>query len=181
MRCPYCDAEKDQLKVIDSRGCDGNRAIRRRRLCQHCNRRFTTYERIEENHRLVVVKKDGRRVPWDRTRIASGLERACFKRPVPVSEITRLVDELEEEAFRRYDREIPSAAIGRMVSERLRELDQVAYVRFASVYKEFRTLEELVHEAQQVIESRRDSDPDQGLLFGPATSAGPRPGGTSEE
>src|SRR3954462_8610993 len=83
MRCPFCDADKESLKVIDSRTCEGGRSIRRRRECTHCDKRFTTYERIEDPIRLIVVKKDGRRVPWDRGRILSGLERACFKRPVP--------------------------------------------------------------------------------------------------
>ena len=93
MRCPFCNAEKESLKVIDSRTCDGGRSIRRRRECLNCSKRFTTYERIEENVRLTVVKKDGRRVPWDREKIVMGLERACFKRPVPESEMVRLADE----------------------------------------------------------------------------------------
>ena len=93
MRCPFCNAEKESLKVIDSRTCDGGRSIRRRRECLSCTKRFTTYERIEENVRLTVVKRDGRRVPWDRNKIVLGLERACFKRPVPESELIRLADE----------------------------------------------------------------------------------------
>jgi transcriptional repressor NrdR len=165
MRCPFCEAEKDSLKVIDSRTCEGGKAIRRRRQCLKCKKRFTTYEKIEQNIRLSVVKKDGRRVPWDQKRIFSGLERACFKRPVPDSELQRVVDEVEEEVFKTYDREVPSDAVGRLVTERLRRIDQVAYVRFASVYKQFKTLEELVDEAKAVIDSRRYEDPTQGRLF----------------
>jgi transcriptional repressor NrdR len=165
MHCPFCDAEKESLKVIDSRTCEGGRSIRRRRQCLLCTKRFTTYERIEDPVRLIVVKKDGRRVPWDRAKILTGLERACFKRPVPENELLRIVDEIEEESFKTHDREVPTEAIGRMVTDRLRRVDQVAYVRFASVYKQFKTLEELVDEARAVIDARRYEDPEQGNLF----------------
>lgn len=165
MRCPFCDAEKESLKVIDSRACEGGRAIRRRRECEKCSKRFTTYERIEQQMKLTVVKKDGRRVPWDRASILNGLERACFKRPVPESELIRIVDEVEEEIFATHDREVPTSAIGRLVIGHLRRIDQVAYVRFASVYREFRTLEELVEEARAVLDARRFEDPGQGRLF----------------
>ncbi len=165
MRCPFCDAEKESLKVIDSRACDGGRAIRRRRQCLHCDKRFTTYEKIEEPARLTVVKKDGRRVPWDRNKILRGLERACFKRPVPELELIRIADEVEDEVFRTHDREVPSARVGQLVTERLRRVDQVAYVRFASVYRQFKTLEELVDEAKAVLDAQRYEDPSQGSLF----------------
>jgi transcriptional repressor NrdR len=165
MRCPFCDAEKESLKVIDSRACEGGRAIRRRRECENCSKRFTTYERIEQQVKLTVVKKDGRRVPWDRSSILSGLERACFKRPVPESELTRIVDEVEEEVFATFDREAPTSAIGQLVIDHLRRVDQVAYVRFASVYRQFKTLEELVDEARAVLDARRYEDPGQGRLF----------------
>ena len=165
MHCPFCDADKESLKVIDSRTCEGGRAIRRRRQCLKCDKRFTTYERIEERVRLVVVKKDGRRMPWDRGKIISGLERALFKRPVPESELLRIVDEVEDEIFKSYDREVPSAMVGAIVTGKLRRVDQVAYVRFASVYREFKTLEELVDEAKAVIDARRYEDPGQGRLF----------------
>jgi transcriptional repressor NrdR len=165
MRCPFCEAEKEYLKVIDSRTCEGGKAIRRRRQCIRCKKRFTTYEKVEQNIRLSVVKKDGRRMPWDQKRIFVGLERACFKRPVPESDLQRIVEEVEEEIFKTYDREVPSEAVGRLVTERLRRVDQVAYVRFASVYKEFKTLEELVDEAKAVIDARRYEDPTQGILF----------------
>jgi transcriptional repressor NrdR len=165
MHCPFCEAEKERLKVIDSRTCDGGRAIRRRRECLECHKRFTTYEKIEQNIRLSVVKKDGRRVPWDARKIFVGLERACFKRPVPQSELQRIVDEVQEEIFKTHDREVSSSAVGKLVTERLRRVDQVAYVRFASVYKQFKTLEELVDEAKAVLDSRRYEDPTQGRLF----------------
>ena len=166
MRCPFCNADKEKLKVIDSRTCEGGRAIRRRRECNDCTKRFTTYERIEQPIRLMVIKKDGRRVPWDKAKILAGLERACFKRPVPETELVRIADEVEDEVFNAHDREVPTATIGSLVTDRLRRLDQVAYVRFASVYRKFKTLEELVEEAQAVIDSRRYEDPPgQGRLF----------------
>ena len=185
MRCPFCDADKESLKVIDSRGCDGGKSIRRRRQCLHCGKRFTTYERVETTVRLTVVKRDGRRVPWDRNKILTGLERACFKRPVPESELLRIVDEVEEETFKAHDREVASTSVGMLVAERLRRVDQVSYVRFASVYRQFKTLEELVDEARAVLDARRYEDPDQGNLFlEPAgqqqqtdTNGSPRPEG----
>jgi len=171
MQCPFCEAEKERLKVIDSRTCDGGKAIRRRRQCLQCEKRFTTYEKIEPNVRLSVVKKDGRRMPWDQKKVYQGLERACFKRPVAQQDLQRIVDEVEEEIFRTYDREAPSEAVGRLVTDRLRRVDQVAYVRFASVYKQFKTLEDLVEEAKAVIDARRYEDPTQGVLFLDASRA----------
>lgn len=165
MHCPFCNADKDALKVIDSRTCEGGRAIRRRRQCLHCDKRFTTYERVEETVRLTVVKKDGRRVPFERGKILSGLQRACFKRPVSDADLQRIVDETEEEIFRTYDREVPSEAVGRLVADRLRRVDQVAYVRFASVYRRFKTLEELLEEARAVLDAQRFENPSQGRLF----------------
>ena len=166
MRCPFCNADKDQLKVIDSRSCDGGTAIRRRRECVNCSKRFTTYEKIERPVRLMVVKKDGRRVPWDKSKILAGLERACFKRPVPEAEIIRIADEVEDEVFTAHDREVQTTVIGQLVTDRMRRLDQVAYVRFASVYKQFKTLEELMDEARAVLDARRFEDPPgQGRLF----------------
>ena len=166
MRCPFCDAEKESLKVIDSRTCEGGRAIRRRRQCLACVKRFTTYERIDENVRLTVIKRDGSRVPFDRAKILSGLERACYKRPIQEEDLHRIVDEVEEDVHKAYDKEVPSTVIGGLVTERLRRLDQVAYVRFASVYRQFKTLDELVEEAKAVIDAQRYDDlPGQGRLF----------------
>ena len=166
MHCPFCSAEKESLKVIDSRSCENGRSIRRRRECLHCEKRFTTYERVEQVTRLMVVKKDGRRLPWDREKILGGLERACFKRPVPESELARIADEVEDDVKAAFDREVPSTVIGQFVIDKLRRVDQVAYVRFASVYRQFKTLEELVGEAQAVLDARRYEDPPgQGRLF----------------
>jgi transcriptional repressor NrdR len=165
MRCPFCDAEKESLKVIDSRTCEGGRAIRRRRQCLHCNKRFTTYERIEESAKISVVKKDGSRVPWDRNKIMTGLERACYKRPVVAEELQRIVDDIDEEVHKQFDKEVPSTVIGELVIDRLRRVDQVAYVRFASVYRRFKTLDELVDEARAVIDAQRYEVPGQGRLF----------------
>lgn len=164
MLCPFCSSEN--LKVIDSRTCEGDRAIRRRRKCADCAKRFTTYERIEETTRLLVVKKDGQRKPWDKNKIIEGLERAFHKLPVEAGELQRIADEVEEEIRTAYDREVPSSAIGELVIEKLRRANQVAYVRYASVYREFKTLEDLVEEAKAVIDSRRYEDPPgQGRLF----------------
>ena len=180
MRCPFCSAEKNHLNVIDSRTCDGGRSIRRRRECEICHKRFTTYERIEESTRLLVVKKTGERKPWDRDKILAGLERACHKRPVPESELLRIADEVEDEVKATYDREVPTTVIGELVTDKLRRLDQVAYVRYASVYREFKTLEDLVEEAKAVLDARRYEDgPGQGRLFiepTPERSPGAGPG-----
>lgn len=165
MRCPYCNAEKESLHVIDSRSCDEGRSIRRRRKCLSCTKRFTTYERIEQPNKLMVVKKDGRRVPWDKAKLLSGLERACYKRPVSEAELLRIVDDVEEEVFGTFDREVPTTTIGQWVTDRLRRVDQVAYVRFASVYKQFKTIQELMDEARLVIDAKRFEDPTQGRLF----------------
>src|SRR5688500_13565212 len=165
MHCPFCNADKESLKVIDSRTCEGGRSSRRRRECLHCHKRFTTYERIEDPIKLIVVKKDGRRVPWDRAKILTGLERACFKRPVPDAELLRIVDEVEDEVFKTHDREVPSTLVGQLVTDKLRRVDQVAYVRFASVYRQFKTLEELMDEARAVLDAKRFEDPTQGKLF----------------
>ena len=172
MRCPFCDADKDSLKVIDSRACESGRAIRRRRECLRCKKRFTTYERIEDQVKLTVIKKDGSRVPWDRNKIMTGLERACYKRPVEAAEIQRIVEEIEDEVFRAHEKEVPSSDIGAIVSEKLRRLDQVAYVRFASVYRQFKTLEELVLEARAVIDAQKYDVPGQGRLFAEPPAAG---------
>jgi hypothetical protein len=113
----------------------------------------------------MVVKKDGRRLPWDKAKLVTGLERACFKRAVSEAEILRIADDVEEEVFGTYDREVPTAVVGQLVTDRLRRVDQVAYVRFASVYKQFRTVQELMDEARAVLDAKRLEDPTQGRLF----------------
>ena len=164
MICPFCGAHKDQLKVIDSRSAETGEAIRRRRECLRCGKRFTTYERIELAVKLTVVKQDGRRSPWDRQKIVNGLERACYKRAVPEAALEKIAEDVEDEAQRVFEKEVPSDWIGRHVMARLRELDEVAYVRFASVYHRFATVDELLGEVRAVME-REGDDPGQGTLF----------------
>jgi transcriptional repressor NrdR len=164
MRCPFCHVD-DKDRVIDSRPVEDGQAIRRRRVCEHCKRRYTTYERIEETVRLQVIKKDGTRVPFDRNRILAGVQKACYKRPVSAENISKIVDAVEEEISRTYQREVPSNVIGEIVMKYLRRIDPIAYVRFASVYREFRDVRQLVDEAQDVLDRAKDEDPTQQDLF----------------
>lgn len=163
MRCPYCDANDD--KVIDSRASEAGASIRRRRECQACSKRFTTYEYVEDRRKLTVIKKDGTRVPYDRMNIMGGLEKACYKRPVPSKALIALIDEVEEDLSRRFDKEVQAIEIGRAVAERLQAIDQVAYVRFASVYKQFRDVEDFLAEVRDVMENTDIERPEQGWLF----------------
>lgn len=149
MQCPFC--RQSETKVIDSRMSE-EFAIRRRRECLNlkCARRFTTYERIEQAP-LKVVKKDGSRVPFDREKIRSGLEKACFKRPVSGEQIERIVSEVEADVYQNFDREVPARYIGERVFDMLREVDQVAFVRFASVYREFKDVNDFVEELEPML------------------------------
>lgn len=149
MKCPFCNAE--DTKVIDSRPAEGT--IRRRRQCEKCGKRFTTYERVEVIP-LMVIKKDGVREEFDRTKIEKGIFRACHKRPVPVDRITALVDDIENELVASGEKEIPSHVIGEMVMDKLAALDGVAYVRFASVYREFKDLDTLLEEINKLAHKR---------------------------
>lgn len=151
MKCPYCSAE--DTKVIDSRPCEGG-AIRRRRQCIVCDKRFTTYERVEAIP-LMVVKKDGVREEFDRMKIEKGMLLACHKRPVSTDTILRLVDEIENELMAGGEREIPSAMIGEMVMRKLKETDDVAYVRFASVYREFKDVRTFVKEIEKMDQNKK--------------------------
>lgn len=146
MKCPYCGAE--DTKVIDSRPTD-NSSIRRRRQCIVCDKRFTTYERVEAIP-LMVVKKDGVREEFDRMKIEKGMLRACHKRPVSADTISRLADEIENELMAGGEREIPSTVIGEMVMQKLKATDDVAYVRFASVYREFKDVRTFVKEIEKM-------------------------------
>ena len=157
MHCPYCGTNKD--KVIDSRATDAGKAIRRRRQCLQCGKRFTTYEHIEETNKLWVIKKDGTRVPYERQKMLRGVEMACYKRPITEEQIAKLVDSVEEELQSRVERDVPAEEIGQLLSDKLKQLDQVAYVRFASVYKQFRDLDDLIQEVRDVLSS---ADPTQG-------------------
>ena len=154
MRCPFCRADND--RVIDSRASNDSFSIRRRRECLACYRRFTTYETIEELA-LKVVKKDGSRVPMDRERIRRGLEKACWKRPISPQQIEEVVQAVEREIYNDYESEVESNAVGELVMKYLRDLDQVAYVRFASVYREFQDAHDFVEEIQPILAERRRS------------------------
>jgi transcriptional repressor NrdR len=147
VKCPFCSKAKD--KVVDSRESGAGDSIRRRRECLECGRRFTSYERIEEIPYLVI-KKDGRREAFDRSKLRAGIHRACEKRPVSAKALDALVEEIEQLVADSADRELPSSRIGERVMERLRELDKVAYVRFASVYREFEDVREFMAELQNL-------------------------------
>lgn len=162
MLCPFCNANDD--KVIDSRASDAGKVIRRRRECLKCSRRFTTYERVEQAARLMVAKRDGRRVPFDRDNIMRGVQAACGKRSVPEDVKEALVNDLEEELHREFDREVASALIGERVMFRLRDIDEVAYIRFASEYYKFKSVDELKKQLE-LLDGRVKHAKEQGQLF----------------
>ena len=149
MRCPDCT--RDNTRVVDSRPVEDTNSIRRRRLCDECGKRFTTYEKVETIP-LVVIKKDNNREQYDCSKIEAGVLRACHKRPVSIHQINELVDSVENEIFNREEREISSKEIGEMVMERLKDLEAVAYVRFASVYREFKDVNTFMDELKKVLE-----------------------------
>ena len=149
MKCPFC--LEDNTRVLDSRPVDDNTAIRRRRLCDSCGKRFTTYEKVETLP-LVVIKKDQTRQQYDRSKIEAGVMRACYKRPISAEAINALVDSVENEIFRRSDREISSTTNGNVLMDHLKKLDGVAYVRFASVYREFKDVNTLMEELKDLME-----------------------------
>ena len=161
MRCPFCKEQRD--RVVDSRASDAGRVIRRRRQCLICKRRFTTYEKIGESFKLYVVKKDKLRVPYERDKIIAGLQKACYKRAVSAEQIQQMADAVEEDIFRQFDKEVSSTFIGESVMKHLRMVDKVAYIRFASVYRNFRDADELIEEVRQTIRRsvrrRGDSGP----------------------
>ncbi|MFZ4573666.1 MAG: transcriptional regulator NrdR [Phycisphaerales bacterium] len=154
MLCPYCSEDND--KVIDSRASEGGRVIRRRRECLACARRFTTYERVEQTTRLVVMKRDGTRQPFNRDNIMRGIQAACGKRSLTEEAKAKLVDEIEDELHREFDREVPSGTVGERVMRRLRDLDEVAWVRFASEYYKFKSVDELRKQLELLDERVRD-------------------------
>ena len=151
MRCPFCSA--DDTKVIDSRPAEDGSAIRRRRQCDACGKRFTTYEKVETIP-LIVIKKDKNRETYDRSKIESGLVRSCHKRPVSVDQIEACVDEIENRIFNLGVREIESKKIGEIVMDQIRGLDQVAYVRFASVYREFKDADTFMSELKKLLATK---------------------------
>ncbi len=152
MKCPFCSHLED--KVVDSREGKDGLVIRRRRECLRCGRRFTSYERIDEIP-FMVVKKDGKREPYDRNKVLSGLRKACEKRPVSPSELEAVADEVEQILQEASEREIPTAAIGEKVTARLKDLDKVAYVRFASVYRQFEDVDQFMKELKDLLEQRK--------------------------
>ena len=151
MKCPFCSHEN--TRVIDSRPAEDNNSIRRRRVCDECGKRFTTYEKIETIP-LIIIKKDNNREAYDRAKIEAGVLRACHKRPVSAQQITTLVDEVENEIFNREEREIPSGTIGELVMNKLKDLDAVAYERFASVYREFKDVNTFMDELKSVLNDK---------------------------
>jgi transcriptional repressor NrdR len=162
MICPYCGEDHD--KVIDSRASDQGYVVRRRRECLACHKRFTTYERVEKTARMMVVKKDGSRVPFNAENVLNGIQAACGKRPIPEDVKRQIVREIEEQLHRDFDREIPSSEIGRRVAARLRDIDPIAYIRYASEYHAFRTLDEFAEELRE-LQSRVPDLPNQHALF----------------
>jgi len=149
VRCPFCREDSD--KVVDSRSSDSGRVIRRRRQCLACSRRFTTYEKIGESIKLYVVKKDDSRVPYDRDKIIAGLQKACYKRPVSAEQVQQTANQVEEDIFKNFDKEVSSAFIGESVMRYLRQVDKVAYIRFASVYRDFKDAGDFIDEVSAVI------------------------------
>ena len=148
MRCPFCN--QDNTRVVDSRPVEDTNSIRRRRLCDACGKRFTTYEKVETIP-LIVIKKDQNREQFDRSKIEAGVLRACHKRPVSAEQIHRLVDDVETEVFNLEEREIPSSVIGEIVMDKLKDLEAVAYVRFASVYREFKDVNTFMDELKKIL------------------------------
>lgn len=152
VRCPFC--QSDETKVLDSRQIDGGTAIRRRRECEVCTKRFTTYEKYEESQ-LMVVKKDGRREPFSRPKLLSGLHKACEKRPVSTEQLEIMVNEIERELRDVNDREVPSELIGEMVMTKLFQTDEIAYIRFASVYRQFKDIKKFMEELDELVKRRK--------------------------
>lgn len=147
MKCPFCG--KDNTKVIDSRPTEDS-SIRRRRQCDECGKRFTTYEKVETMP-IIVIKKDNNREPYDREKLVAGIVRSCHKRPVSLGEINAMVDEIETQIFNAGEKEIPTTTIGMIVMDKLKNLDEVAYVRFASVYREFKDVNTFMDEIKKIL------------------------------
>ena len=148
MKCPFCN--QDDTRVVDSRPVDDNSSIRRRRMCDACGKRFTTYEKVETIP-LIVIKKDQNREQYDRRKIENGVIRACYKRPISAQQITKVVDQIENQVFGREEREVSSEVIGELVMDQLKDLDPVAYVRFASVYRDFKDVNTFMDELKKLL------------------------------
>lgn len=154
MKCPFCGCE--ETKVIDSRAVDENNSIRRRRQCEKCENRFTTYERLEVIT-IAVIKKDGTRETFDRNKLYDGIAKSCNKRPISMKTIDTIVDEIESKILNSLDREVESSFIGEMVMEKLKEIDEVAYVRFASVYKHFKDIDTFIDELSKLLKEKKEA------------------------
>lgn len=153
MKCPFCN--QDSSRVIDSRPADDNTSIRRRRECENCGKRFTTYEKVETIP-LIVIKKDKNREPYDRNKIKSGIVRSCHKRPVSMEQIESTVESIENTIFNMEEKEIESMKIGEIVMDKLKDLDEVAYVRFASIYREFKDVETFMDELKKMFHNKSE-------------------------
>ncbi|SKA83511.1 transcriptional repressor NrdR [Caloramator quimbayensis] len=151
MKCPFCDY--DETKVIDSRPTEDNTSIRRRRECLKCQKRFTTYEKVEDIP-VYVVKKDGKREPFDKRKILNGILKSCEKRPVSILQIESITDDIEKQVYNTMEQEVSSSFIGELVMQRLKELDDVAYVRFASVYRQFKDINTFMEELQKILKEK---------------------------
>lgn len=162
MQCPFCEVDDD--RVIDSRASEAGKVIRRRRECVACRKRFTTYERVEQTHRLMVVKRDGSHEPFSRDNVLGGVQAACGKRAVAESAKQGIVDRVEEELHREFDREVSSAVVGERVMRLLREVDEVAWVRFASEYYQFKSVEELKQQLRLLDDKVKDVKEQQKLF-----------------
>ena len=176
MRCPFCKVDDD--RVVDSRASNDGFAIRRRRECVACDRRYTTYERIEESP-LRVVKKDQRREPFERRKILLGLIKACEKRPIPIAVLEGITERIENKVLEEFDSEVPVAYVGQLVMDELKKIDQVAYVRFASVYREFKDIHEFMDELRGMVtagEAQSKKGPK-----GPAKDAGAKAAAPRDE
>lgn len=149
MKCPFCNTEN--TKVVDSRPSDDNNSIRRRRQCDECGKRFTTYEKIETIP-LIVIKKDNNRVPYDRSKIEKGILRACHKRPISAKQMSDLVDDIENTIFNLEEKEVPTSVIGEIVMDKLKDIEAVAYVRFASVYRQFKDVNTFLDEIKKLLD-----------------------------
>ena len=151
MKCPYCNAA--DTKVIDSRPAEDNSSIRRRRQCTACGKRFTTYEKLETMP-LMVIKKDNSREPYDRSKIEAGVVHSCHKRPVSIQQVNAMIDEIENQIFNMEEKEVETSAIGELVMRKLKQLDEVAYVRFASVYREFKDVNTFMDELGKLLKNK---------------------------
>ncbi|MCI8454095.1 MAG: transcriptional repressor NrdR [Lachnospiraceae bacterium] len=154
MKCPFCSAS--ETKVIDSRSADDNNSIRRRRQCEGCGKRFTTYEKLETMP-LMIIKKDNSRETYDRSKMEKGILLSCHKRPISSQQISKMIDEIENQIFTMEEKEIPASTVGELVMKKLKDVDEVAYVRFASVYREFKDVNAFMEELERFLNNKQEA------------------------